>query len=195
MGPTLELLDDTELIEMTLAGKTECFAVLMDRHVTALKLRICSIVQNAFDAEDVLQEVLFKAWRGLSGFRSQSSLRTWLFSISTNEALMLVRRQQRTWLFDSTVAPDALPSSQLSPDDWLIRKYECMALRRALRNLPAKYRRVMILRDIEQLTIKETAHQLGATVPVVKTRLFRGRRMLQRALRQSVGKNLLKAAA
>jgi len=195
MRPTLELLEDAELIEMTLAGKTECFGVLMDRHVNAMKLRICSIVQNALDTEDVLQEVLFNAWRGLAGFRSQSSLRTWLCRIATNEALMLVRRNKRASLRDSGVAVDDLPASSPPPENWLISKREAMRVRHALENLPAKYRSVMFLQGIEELTVKETARQLEATVPAVKTRLLRGRRMLQRALRRSAGKNLLKAAA
>jgi RNA polymerase sigma-70 factor (ECF subfamily) len=195
MRPTLDLLEDAELIEMTLAGKTECFGTLMDRHVNALKQRICSIVQNAFDADDVMQEVLFKAWRGLSGFRSESSLRTWLSRIATNEALMLLRRNKRPCLCDSAVALDDLPGSSPLPENWLIRKRDAITVRHTLRNLPAKYRGVVVLRDIEELSINETARQLGATVPAVKTRLFRGRRILQRALRQSAGDSLLKAAA
>src|ERR1700722_17106904 len=95
MTPTLAAFDDSTLIDLTLAGRAECFAILMDRHLVALKRCIGSMVQNA-DAEDLLQDALLKIWRGLSTFRSESSFRTWMTRVAINEVLQSYRRDCRT---------------------------------------------------------------------------------------------------
>ncbi len=87
MTPSLATSEDSTLIKLALAGQAECFAVLMDRHLVAVRRRICSMVGNASDADDLLQEVLLKVWRRLSTFRSESSFRTRMTRVAINEAL------------------------------------------------------------------------------------------------------------
>jgi RNA polymerase sigma-70 factor (ECF subfamily) len=78
MTPSIATFEDNTLIELTLAGQAECFTILMDRHLAAVKRHIGSTAPNATDVEDILQEVLLKVWRHLSTFRSESSFRTWM---------------------------------------------------------------------------------------------------------------------
>lgn len=95
MPPTLTTLEDSTLIKLTLAGQSECFTVLMDRHLSVIRRRVAYLLRNSSDADDVLQDVLLKVWCHLSTFRAESSFRTWMTRIAINEARMLQRTEQR----------------------------------------------------------------------------------------------------
>jgi RNA polymerase sigma-70 factor (ECF subfamily) len=182
MDSLLATFEDNALIKLVLAGQTECFTVLMDRHLATIRRRIGSMVRNAADADDLLQEVLLKVWRHLATFRSESSFRTWMTRVAINEALQSFRREQRSPLcqafgdFDTFASPSELPLQSLT------RAETARIVRKAVVDLPAKYRQVMILREFEQLSTREIAQSLHSSIPAVKTRLFRGRLMLQAAL-------------
>jgi RNA polymerase sigma factor (sigma-70 family) len=172
-------LQDGALIELVLAGRADCFAVLMDRHLATIKKRIGRLVRNAAEAEDLLQDVLLKVWLHLSTFRSESSFRTWITRIAVNEALQLFRREQcrriayRSYDFNSFASPCELPCQTLANLE------KAQTLRSTVATLPANYREVLILRDFEELSEKETAHSLHLSLTAVKTRLRRARRMLR----------------
>ena len=91
MTPPLTTLADNTLIKLALAGQTECFAVLIDRHKGAVRRRIASMVQNKADADDLFQEALLKVWHHLPTFRSESSFRTWMTRVAINEVLQAYR--------------------------------------------------------------------------------------------------------
>jgi RNA polymerase sigma factor (sigma-70 family) len=93
MTPTLATFEDRTLMQRTLAGQSDCFAALIDRHLAAVKRRIGSMVQNPADREDLLQEVLLKVWLHLSAFRAESSFRTWITRVAINEAMQSYRRE------------------------------------------------------------------------------------------------------
>jgi RNA polymerase sigma-70 factor (ECF subfamily) len=181
----LAAFEDSILIKLALAGQTESFAVLMDRHSAAVRRRIGSMVRNATDVEDLLQEVFLKVWRHLSTFRSESSFRTWMISVAVNEVLQSYRREHR-WRWSQTQRDlDAFTSPCESPQQSFTRAEATHAVRSAVVGLPAKYRQVLILCDLEQRSIRETAQWLQSSIPAVKTRLFRARHMLLAALRRS----------
>ena len=194
MRTALAELEEGELIEKALAGQAECFMVLVDRHIGAVKKCLRSILRNQSDAEDALQEVLLKVWRHLSTFRAESSFRTWITRVAINEAVMLCRRERAKPPL--LMLPDAniLASSGEGVDRSLIRKEVAHAVRRAVVGLPSKYRQALILRDLNQLSVRETAERLHASVPATKTRIFRGRLMLSAALRISANPESLRAA-
>ena len=185
MTPPLATFEDNTLIKLALAGQTECFNVLMDRHLVAVRRRIISIVGNAADAEDLLQEVLLKVWRHLSTFRSESSFRTWMTRVATNEALQSYRRERCRPLLHALGDLDALVSHGESPHQSLARVETAQAVRSAVAGLPAKYSQVLILCDLDELSVRETAQFLQSSIPAVKTRLFRARLMLSAALQRS----------
>ena len=185
MAPPLLTFEDSALIKLALAGQTECFAVLTNRHLPSVRRRIRSMVQNATDAEDVLQEVLLKVWRHLSAFRSQSSFRTWMTRVAVNEALQSYRREQCRPLCTATWNLDALASPNESALQSLTRAQTTQVIRKAVVELPAKYRQVLILREFEQFSAREIAQSLHSRIPAVKTRLFRARLMLLAAVQRS----------
>jgi RNA polymerase sigma-70 factor (ECF subfamily) len=186
MTPPIATFEDSALIKLALAGQAECFTALMDRHLAPVKRRIGSTAPNETDAEDILQEVLLKVWRHLSSFRSESSFRTWMTRVAMNEVLQSYRRKRRNPLCQALGDLDAFASQVESPHQSFARLEATKTVRSAVAGLPAKYRQVLILRDIEELTAGETAESLQSTIPAVKTRLFRARLMLSEALKPRV---------
>jgi RNA polymerase sigma-70 factor (ECF subfamily) len=183
MTASIATFEDSTLIKLALAGQVECFSVLMDRHLGTVKRRIESIAPNATDLDDILQEVLLKVWRHLATFRSECSFRTWMTRVAMNEVLQSYRMKRRNPLCQALGDLDAFASQVESPHQSFARLEATKTVRSALAGLPAKYRQVLILRDIEQLTAGETAESLQSTIPAVKTRLFRARLMLSEALK------------
>jgi RNA polymerase sigma-70 factor (ECF subfamily) len=186
MSPTLAAIEDSALIELALAGQSECFTLLMDRHLGAVRRRVRSMVRSAADLEDLLQEVLLKVWLHLSTFRSESSFRTWMTRVAINEALQAHRREQcRPPCSQEPRDLDTFASPAESPYRSLARNEAIQAVRNAVMKLPAKYRQVLILRDLDQINTLETAQSLQASIPAVKTRLQRARLMLLARLQRS----------
>jgi RNA polymerase sigma-70 factor (ECF subfamily) len=183
MAPELNACDDSVLIEQILAGRTESFNALMERHIAALRRCITSMVGNLAEAEDIVQEVLLKVWRHLAAFRAESSFRTWMNRIAVNEALQSYRRSKCRPTCQPPVDLDSFASSGDSVLASLVRSDTRIRIRRAVEELPEMYRTVLVLRELEELSLRETAQRLESTVPAVKSRLFRARFMLSKALR------------
>jgi RNA polymerase sigma-70 factor (ECF subfamily) len=184
MTPPLATFEDNTLINMALAGQTECFTLLVDRHLSAVKRQVISMVRNNTDADDLVQEVLLKVWRNLSTFRSEASFRTWMTRVAINEVLQSYRRQR----YHSCCLPaddlDTFASVCDTPHQYLSRAETSNRVRRAVAKLPDKYRQVLVLREFDQLSLRETAKSLQASIPAVKSRLFRARVLLSAALRR-----------
>jgi RNA polymerase sigma-70 factor, ECF subfamily len=182
MAPPLATFEDSALIKLALAGQTECFVVLTNRHLPAVRRRIGSIVPNITDVDDLVQEVLLKVWRHLSTFRSESAFRTWITRVATNEALQSWRRQRSRPTCQAFGDSGTFSSPDESPLQALTRAETTQIVRNAVIELPDKYRQVLNLREFEQLSLGEIAEFLHSSIPAVKSRLFRARRMLQTAL-------------
>ena len=183
MTSRIVTVEDAVLIDRVLAGQTECFALLRDRHEAAVRRRIRSRLWNITDEDDIVQEVFLKAWRHLATFRAEASFRTWIMRIATNEVAQLHRRNR-----SSRFCPYGDFDRFASPCDSQYRSLERMEARQTVRNaiagLPPKYRQILILRDLEELSVQETARWLQAGIPLVKTRLFRARLLLSAALQR-----------
>jgi RNA polymerase sigma-70 factor (ECF subfamily) len=185
MTPPLTTFDDKTLISMTLAGQPECFAVLMDRHLLAVRRLVVSMLRNSVEADDIVQEVLLKVWRNLSKYRSEASFRTWMTRVAINEALQSFRRNRYHSRCQSPDDLDAMASFCESPHHHLARAEAIRHVHKALAGLPEKYRKVLELRELDQLSMRETAESVQASVPAVKSRLFRARVLLNASLRRS----------
>jgi RNA polymerase sigma-70 factor, ECF subfamily len=177
--------EDRTLIEMALSGRSECFSALMDRHVAAVRRCITSIVRNASDVDALVQDTFLKVWAHLCTFRFEASFRTWITRVAVNESLALYRRQRCRPCCSAPENLEAFPSGCESPEEALARSEIRLTLHAAIATLPRKYRDVLTLCDLEQLGAQETAERLKSSIPLVKTRLFRARRMLSAALHRS----------
>jgi RNA polymerase sigma-70 factor (ECF subfamily) len=165
------------------------FARLVDatsNHIYRLALKI---LRDPQDAEDVLQETYIKALRALPEFEGRSSLSTWLYRIAVNEALMGLRKRRLNLVpvDEDPEEEDAHPGMVLTdwcclPEDELLSAESRQRLDQAVDELPETLRVVFMLRDMEGLSIRETAEMLGLTETAVKTRLLRARLNLRNQL-------------
>jgi RNA polymerase sigma-70 factor, ECF subfamily len=181
---------DAQIIARVLGGERELFHELIRPYEKSVYLAAYSLLQNEADAEEVAQEVVLKAYRGLANFRGDSKFSTWLITIALNEARGRLRHA-RVIEFDSIDEP-AEEGSDVTPaviTDWrevpheaLERKEVRELLARAVESLPEIYREVFVLRDVEEMNIAETAAALGISEQLVKTRLMRARLMMQKVL-------------
>ena len=181
MNATLKSLGDQTLIEMTLAGHTGSFDALMDCHLPAIRKMVNSIIPNIAEAEDVVQEVQLRIWTHLSTLRSHSTFRTWATRIAINQALQSHRRA-KAGRECASMNLDCLAACTESPFRSYARREMARTVRRAVRRLPAKFRQIVILRDLNELSVKETADHVNSKARTVTTRLFRARAMLSKTL-------------
>jgi len=182
---------ESGLIRRVHEGNADAFYELVRPYERAVFLAALAIVKNDADAEEVAQEAVLKAFKGLSRFRQEAKFSTWLIQITINEAKMKLRKDRRH-LYESmdegrqNEEGDYIPKDFADwreiPSEALEQRELRDALTKALESLPEKYRTVLILRDVQHLTINETAMALGLSEANVKTRLSRARLQMRDAL-------------
>jgi RNA polymerase sigma-70 factor (ECF subfamily) len=184
-------LTETEMISRIIAGERDLFYDLIKPCERALFLTAHSVLKSEADAEEVVQEAVLKAYKALASFRGEAKFSTWLLKITLNEARMKLRRSRVESEVsledfadndDSDYTPAVLTDWREIPSESLERKELRDTLRRAVNELPEKYREVLFLRDCREMNIEETAQLLDISIGMVKTRLFRARMMMQKML-------------
>ena len=182
-------LTEMEMISRVIAGERELFYDLIKPCERAVFLTAYSVLKSEADAEEVVQEAALKAYKALDSFRGESKFSTWLVKITLNEARMKLRRSRSESEVslqdfvdddDGDFTPAVLTDWREIPSEALDRKELRETLQRALDELPEKYREVLILRDVREMNIAETAQLLGISEGMVKTRLFRARLLMQK---------------
>ncbi len=182
--------DETALVAAAKAGDSGAFSDLI-RHYDRRVFRMAKqITQNDDDAEDVLQETFLKAYTHLDDFQGNSKFYTWVVRIAVNEALMKLRkrRSDRTVPLDDPIdtGEDEVVREiavwDQNPEDTYSREELGTILDEAVQSLKPAYRTVFILRDIEELSIEETAETLNLSISAVKSRLLRARLQLREKL-------------
>ncbi len=151
--------------------------------------RLCG---EAEDARDLVQETFLNAYRGLPDFRGEAQLSTWLYRIASRVCLAMRRRRkgepERELSLEEFIPTSdgelrlQIPADGLSPEQALENKQLRRALRQAIQKLPAKYRVVLVLRDMEELSAKEVGAVTGLNERAVKSRLHRARLFVRREL-------------
>jgi RNA polymerase sigma-70 factor (ECF subfamily) len=174
--------NDSVLINLALTGNAECFGVLIDRHLAAVRGRIQRMTRCTSDADDIMQEVQLKVWRHLGSYRSDASFRTWMTRVAINEAIQFYRKANRVPLVHAGTDLAKLASPGESPLQACVRAELTERLRAAVERLPAKHRQAVVLHNLQELSVQETARELQATTPAVKTQLFRAKAALSKAL-------------
>lgn len=185
-----ESRNEPQIIASILAGNTHEFHALIRPHERSVYVMALSLLHNDADAEDVAQEAFLKAFRNLANFRGDSKFGTWLISITLNEARSRLRSKKTVKLEsldtppegEEHVTPALLRDWREIPSEALERKEVRSLLQQAVTDLPAIYREVFLLRDVEELSVSESAEALGITIASVKVRLHRARIMLQKKL-------------
>jgi RNA polymerase sigma-70 factor (ECF subfamily) len=200
----LKTTRERELMQRICAGGTDLFYELIRPYERAVFLAASSILGNDADAEDVAQEAILKAFKNLRGFRQESKFSTWLIQIAINEAKMKLRKNRRH-LYESIDDTQTTDEGDYIPTDfadWREIPSEALeqselrdALNNALKLLPEKYRIALILRDVQQMSIAETAMILGLSEENVKTRTSRARLRMRDLLAPGAGGSWAKKSA
>jgi RNA polymerase sigma-70 factor (ECF subfamily) len=184
------------------AGDRAEFARLIDAYSPQVYRLALKMLQNPQDAEDILQETFIKVYNALPNFEGRSSLSTWLYRITTNEALMFLRRKRPPQdSMDETFGgedgyeqPRQIVDWCCLPEDELMSEEARANLDAGIQKLPEGLRAVFLLRDIEGLSTRETAEVLDISEAAVKTRLSRARFQLREHLSTYYAERLLNAA-
>lgn len=186
-------------LEKLQSGDIDELTKMVDSHTDQIYRVALRMLNNEMEAEDVLQETFIKAINSIGNFEGRSNLSTWLYRIAVNESLMLIRkRKPEVEVFQDDEDDDSNGISVSQIVDWCcLPESEFMSsetreiLDTAIHNLPENLRSVFILRDIEGLSIAETAQALGLTETNVKTRLLRARMKLREELSVYFSERLL----
>jgi RNA polymerase sigma factor (sigma-70 family) len=181
-----------ELVGRIAQRDSAAFEVLMRRHNGRLFRVARAILQDDAEAEDALQEAYLDAYRHIGDFRGGARLTTWLTRIVINHALIRLRKYKH----DRIVVPfaegradepepreiDVADERSESPPEATLRAEIRCALERRIDELPTAFRAVFVMREVEDLTVEETAECLGVPAATVRTRLFRARSLLRESL-------------
>ncbi len=184
-------------LETLKAGDRAEFARLVNEFSGPIYRLGMRMLGNAQDAEDVLQNTFLSVLVHLPQFEERSSLSTWLYRIAANEALMLIRKKKpqidldESDEFNENVKPVQFVDWSALPENQLLSGESQRTLDHAIQKLPESQRLVFLLRDVEGLSIKETAEALSLTETNVKTRLLRARLFLREQLSTYYGEHLL----
>jgi RNA polymerase sigma-70 factor (ECF subfamily) len=180
---------DQALVEKAKTGDYQAFEALVNRYEGKIYRLARRMLRNQEDAEDALQEAFLQVYRGLKGFEGRSSFSTWLFRLATNVCLMKIRHRETE---PATLLPleEYLPRHEEGepphiqhwpdkPEEVLLNKESRQKMLEALERLPAEYRAIFILRDVEGFSNAEAGEALGISVAAVKSRLHRARLTLR----------------
>lgn len=197
-------MNDEELLQAIAddrPGAFDEFVRRFGRRLMAFSMRTCNHFENA---EDVFQDTLLKAYEALADLREPKALRTWLFRVAANNCRMLRRRERtrRGISLDAYKPPGweegeviEVPDWSDLPDDVAVRAELKEAFEDGLAELPVEYRMVLLMRDVEGLSTRETADALGIGNSAVKMRLHRARMALRHHLAEHHGRGDERAVA
>jgi RNA polymerase sigma-70 factor (ECF subfamily) len=187
---------DTDLVGRIAGGDQAAFEALMRRHNTRLFRVARAILRDDTEAEDALQDAYLDAYRHIGEFRGDAQPATWLTRIVVNQALMRLRRSRRdgvvvpfgtTHTAEPAAMEDAVADERTeSPSSATLRAEIRRMLERRIDELPVAFRTVFVMRDVQDMTVAETAECLSIPEATVRTRLFRARALLRAALAQDM---------
>ena len=194
--PISSAVSDSELARRISAGDHAAFEALMRQFNRPLFRIARSILKDDAEAEDALQEAYVISYAGMSKFRSEAKLSTWLTRIVINESLGRLRKQKR----DRVVIPfssdgheeeavkEAAVSddSKTSPEAATLRGELRVLLERKIDELPMAFRTVFMMRELEEMTVEETAQCLEIPEATVRSRLFRAKGLLRESLAREI---------
>jgi RNA polymerase sigma-70 factor, ECF subfamily len=174
------------LVAAAKRGNAQAFEELVLRHKQNVLAVAQRITNNREDAEDVTQESFHKAFVHLDDFEQKSRFSTWLKRIAMNEAFMLLRRRRGVFEVlpgspddDLRSSPEVFVDQSLNPEESCWQRERTDLLTKAINRLGPKIRSTILLRDIEERSVEETAKILGTSISAVKARVFQGRRKLR----------------
>ena len=195
LSKSLDAVDDPGLVRLIQHGDTQAFAVLMRRYNRRLYRTARAILRDDAAAEDAVQEGYVAAWRHIAEFRGDARISTWLTRVVVNQALQALRRTRREQVVvlfeeppDERNADDEVAESlsPRAPETTMLRAEMRRLIESKIDDLPEAYRTVFMLREVEDMTVEETAIALGIPAATVRSRLFRAKARLRESLAEEL---------
>ena len=194
-NPDLVGMPDDQLVLMAQAGDNVAFTELVERHQLTCKRMALSILKDQSDAEDEVQNALWKAYEHLGQFHQDAKFSTWLSRIVVNQCLMRLRKDRRArFLYldegvpGEEVATLDLPDLTDTPEGALGNVEIRAVLKTEIDRIPLMLRAVFLLRDVEELPMPDVASRLGISIAAAKSRLLRARLELRQRMEKHCGR-------
>jgi RNA polymerase sigma-70 factor (ECF subfamily) len=195
MPEELAGVPDDQLVRLSQHGDDEAFAELIRRHQSSCRKLALSILRDRQDAEDEVQNAMWKAFEHIEQFQQDSKFSTWLTRIVVNQCLMRLRQGRRAkflYIDDTHVGDDVttleLPDGRTTPEQTLGQTELAAVLNKEIRRIPPLLRNVFLLRDIQELPMPDVAEKLGISVAAAKSRLLRARVELRSRMEKHFGR-------
>ena len=186
IAPQALPVPDDELVRRVQAGNNEAFEELVRRYERKVYNITYRLMGNEQDASEALQDAFLRAYRFINRFQFKSSFFTWLYRIATNVSLSKLRKRDKVDMVsideplnEAGDLPFEIPDHRFGPEQLMKQRELRQALQDAVDKLPADYKSVVVLRDLEGLSNEEVSKVLSLSVAAVKSRLHRGRLVLR----------------
>lgn len=182
-------MDEQTLLLLARKGDQSAFGALMERYEKQVYHQALRLLSNPEDAADVTQEVFFKVWRALPSFQGDSSFSTWLYRLTDNAAIDLIRKEKKRRgdlsLNDEEYQWDSLLADPNSTPEREVEQRELhRAIAAGLANLSEDHRRVLVLREVNGLSYEQIGEILGLSAGTVKSRIARARLALAKLVKE-----------
>ncbi len=177
--------DDAQLVKASQHGNQDAFAFLVQRHQRLVFNVVLRMLQDYEEASEITQETFFAAWQGLPSFRGEARFATWLYRIAYNCALKQLERRKRERSLQAAMEAEQILeelNKEKQAEDILELRARQAMVREQMEKLPAKYRSVLVLRHLQEMTYEEMADILSMPIGTIKTHLFRARHLLKERL-------------
>ena len=182
--------EDDVLVKQATGGNEQAYTELVNKYERALYFHILKMIKDKEQVEDLVQEAFIKAFDNLNTYNTNYAFSTWLYRIATNHTIDYLRKKKlQTLSIDEPVQTRdgdmkmQLPDESAGSDRSIIRKQRKQIVRKAIEELPKKYRRVIEMRHMEEKSYQEIADVLDMPLGTVKAHIFRAREILYKALK------------
>ena len=182
-------LEDDKLVLAAVKGDHNAFKSIMEKYQKPLYFHVLKMVKNHEQVEDLVQEAFMKAFNNLHSYNTSYAFSTWLYRITTNHTIDYLRKRklETTSIHNPYKTSDGEVEIQLpdthETDRNIIKRERREIIHSAIKNLPDKYREVIVMRHLEELSYQEISEHLDLPLGTVKAHIFRAREMLYKALK------------
>jgi len=177
--------DDTQLVKASQQGDQDAFALLVQKHQRRVFNMSLRMLQDYEEASEITQEAFLAAWQGLPSFRGEACFATWLYRIAYNCSLRQLEKHKRERALQAAIQAEQIleeVNKERQVEDILELRDRRTMVREQMEKLPARYRMVLILRHLQEMTYEEMAEVLTIPIGTIKTHLFRARHLLKERL-------------
>lgn len=185
--------EDIQLVEQALKGNQAAYERLMKKYKSTISFVLLRIIQDKSEVEDIVQEVFINTFKSLSTYKKQYSFFSWIYKIAMNKGIDYLRKKKlQTFSIDKPISTKngelqlEIPDSTYEPDKQIIASERAAIVQWAIEQLPAKYKKVIIMRHQEEKDYSEIAKELKLPIGTVKVHIFRARELLNKYLRNKI---------